>query len=262
MSLIFFLAFIGLWVGGFHGLLIGATLGYFIARAGRTAVRSNLQGVQKQFIDSTFAVAGAVCKADGVVSPAEIQAAEELFVRLNLSPEQRQAAKAAFNRGKSTDFDLEAEIERFVQASRGSRALYPLFLRVQVIAVAADGQLHPAEHVMLLRIARCLQLSAWEMAQLEALLRAMSSAAQGGGEGGSYGPPPQQKLDDAYTILGVSSEATEGELKRAYRKLMKENHPDKIASKGLPESMRELAEERAREINTAYDLVKKTRGFS
>ena len=63
-------------------------------------------------------------------------------------------------------------------------------------------------------------------------------------------------------MLGVSPDASENEIKQAYRQLIRENHPDKIASKGLPESMRSVAEARSREINAAYTLIKKTRGFA
>jgi len=107
------------------------------------------------------------------------------------------------------------------------------------------------------RVARRLGLAEGDVARLEALLRAAS-----GGAAAASGPPPQQKLDDAYAALGVTPAATEDELKRAYRKLMSENHPDKLTSKGLPESMRQFAEERAREINVAYDLIKKARQFA
>jgi DnaJ like chaperone protein len=203
---------------------------------------------------------GAICKADGIVTPDEIHATQELFVRLHLSPEQVVQAKAAFSRGKAPDFDVDAEVERFVQSSKGSRVLYPMLLRVLVIAVAADGKVDEAEHELLLHIARRLGLSAQEVAQLEALLRAMAAARSGAG-GAWSGPPPKQKLDDAYTILGVSPEVSDADLKKAYRTLMKENHPDKVAARGLPESMRELAEERARDINAAYDLIKKSRGI-
>jgi DnaJ like chaperone protein len=212
--------------------------------------------VQSQFLDTTFAVMGALCKADGVVTRDEIRVTEQLFARLQLSPEQKDAAKAAFTRGKAPDFDLEGEVDRFVQSARDGVGMFQLFLQVQLTAVAADGQVHPAEHAMLVRIARRLGLSELDLARLEALLRAAAGGAATAG-----GPPPKQRLDDAYAAIGVTPDASESEIKRAYRKLMSENHPDKLAAKGLPDSMRQLAEERARELNVAYDLIRKARQF-
>jgi DnaJ like chaperone protein len=199
---------------------------------------------------------GALCKADGVVTRDEIRVTEQLFARLQLSPEQKDAAKAAFTRGKAPDFDLEGEVDRFVQSARDGVGMFQLFLQVQLTAVAADGQVHPAEHAMLVRIARRLGLSELDLARLEALLRAAAGGAATAG-----GPPPKQRLDDAYAAIGVAPDASESEIKRAYRKLMSENHPDKLAAKGLPDSMRQLAEERARELNVAYDLIRKARQF-
>ena len=66
-------------------------------------------------------------------------------------------------------------------------------------------------------------------------------------------------MKDLYEILGVSKQSSQDEIKKAYRKLMSENHPDKLAGRGLPESMRELAEERTREISHAYDVIKDAR---
>jgi DnaJ like chaperone protein len=126
-----------------------------------------------------------------------------------------------------------------------------LFLQVQCAAIAADGDVHPAEHQMLLRVARLLGLTEADVAQLEAMLRT-----------GARSPSPQQKLDDAYTALGLTPSASDAEVKRAYRRLMSQNHPDKLAGKGLPESMREMAEERTREISTAYAAIKEARGFN
>jgi DnaJ like chaperone protein len=74
-------------------------------------------------------------------------------------------------------------------------------------------------------------------------------------------PPSRDRLEDAYAALGVAADATPAEIKRAYRKLISQNHPDKLAARGLPESMRAVAEERSREINAAYDLVKDARGM-
>src|SRR3546814_7160569 len=94
-----------------------------------------------------------------------------LFDRLHLSGVARESAKHAFNRGKSPGFDVDAEVQRFARASRGQRVLHQMFLQVQLSAVSADGAAHPAEHAMLMRIARGLGLSEAEVQALEAMLR-------------------------------------------------------------------------------------------
>lgn len=250
-------ALIGLWViGGGLGLLIGGAAGYALALLARTAIRRKLLKLQADFLETTFATMGALCKADGIVTREEIRVVEQIFERLRLAPEAKQVAKAAFNRGKAPEFDLDATVLRFAQAARGS-ALAQLFLQLQLTAVAADGQVHPDERTMLVRVARLLGLAEYDVARLEALLRAAA-----GEQAVAGGAPSAQRLEDAYAALGLTPEASESEIKRAYRKMMSENHPDKIAAKGLPESMRAVAEERAREINVAYDLIKTARQFS
>lgn len=252
MALAFVFGLIGLLSGGLRGLVIGALLGFALGRIARHFLGKGLGIVQSQFIDTTFAVMGAVCKADGVVNRDEIRATEQLFARLSLSAEQRAAAMAAFTRGKAPDFDLDATVRQFAQASRFQRPLLVLFLQMQVSAIAADGSVHAAEHQMLVRIARGLGLSEADVQQLEALLRTGSSSA----------PSSSRKLEDAYVALGLTPQATDAQVKQAYRRLMSQNHPDKLAARGLPESMRQLAEEKTREISTAYALIKEARGFN
>ena len=248
-------AILGLVWRGFAGLIVGGLLGSVVSYL---TLRERLRRVQRQFVDTTFAVMGALCKADGVVTRDEIQVVEQIFALLHLSPEQKEVARAAFNRGKAPDFDLEAAVSVFAAAAPSGSMLFQLFLQLQLMAVAADGQVHPAEQAMLLRVARQLGLDERDLARLEALLRA---AASGAGAPGAGGVSSEQRLADAYAVLGVKAEASESEIKSAYRKMISENHPDKLASKGLPESMRAVAEARAREINAAYDLIRKARKF-
>ena len=257
MFFIVFGAILGLILGGPLGLFIGAFIGYAADRVLRLSVIGGLRVVQSELIDTTFAIMGALCKADSVVTRDEILAVEQIFRMLNLTSELREQAKAAFNRGKQPDFDLDAAVDRFARISRGRTPLIQLFLQLQTMAVAADGRVDPAEHAMLVRIARRLGLSERDVAQLEALLRAGGA----GPSGRAAAEPARDRLADAYEALGIEPDAAPAEIKRAYRRLISQNHPDKLAARGLPESMRAVAEERSREINAAYDLIKSARGM-
>jgi len=249
-------AVIGAFVGGIPGIIIGGLIGYGAGVMLQRSVVGGLRVVQSQLIESVFAIMGALCKADSVVTRDEINAVEKIFRMFNLQGEQREQAKAAFNRGKQADFDLDAAVDQFALISRGRGPLVQLFLQLQCMAIAADGRIDPAEHAMLVRIARRLGLHEADVSQLEALLRAGTAGPSAPG-----GRPPKDKLADAYTALGVSPGSSPAEIKRAYRRLISQNHPDKLASRGLPESMRAVAEERSREINAAYDLIKEARNI-
>jgi len=248
MSFIVIGAVLGAIFGGFPGILVGGMLGYITGVALQYSIIGGLRVAQSQLIDSTFAIMGALCKADSVVSRDEINAVEQAFRMLKLQGEQLKQAKAAFNRGKQPSFGLDAAVDQFARISHGRGPLLQLFLQLQVMAVAADGRIDPAEHAMLVRIARRLGLGEADVSQLEALLRAATGRE-----------PSKDRLADAYAALGVAPAASAAEIKHAYRKLISQNHPDKLAARGLPESMRAVAEERSREINSAYDLIKAAR---
>ena len=252
-------ALLGLIFGGPVGLLVGAVTGYIAGLALARSVIGGLRVAQTNLMDSTFSIMGALSKADGVVTRAEINAVERIFDMLRMDQQARSDAKASFNRGKQADFNLDDAVDRLRAITRGRGPLVQLFLQLQCMAIAADGRIDPAEHAMLVRIAQRLGLSEIDVQRLEALLRASTGA--GGQQAGGM-PPTANRLDDAYQALGVTPQASDAEVKRAYRKLISENHPDKLAARGLPDSMRAVAEERSREINKAYDLVKEARGMS
>ena len=85
----------------------------------------------------------------------------------------------------------------------------------------------------------------------------------GGAAGGRRAAqqPSGPTLRDAYAILNISSGTGDAEVKKAYRRLLSQHHPDKLVSKGLPEEMMKMAAQKTHEIRKAYEKVKESRGF-
>lgn len=238
---------IGWLLGGFVGLLLAAAFGWLLLRVPLPVAKADLEG---PFLDTTFAVMGAVCKADGRVSAAEIAVAESYFDKLALSESQRHAARESFKRGKCVGFDLYGEVGQLRQLLHRQPAFLQLFLQIQLSAVAADGMVHEAEHRMMLRVADALGLRPEDVDRIEAMLRTASASSD---------VPAAQVREDAHAVLGVSPSASDAEVKQAYRRLMSRYHPDKFAARGLCERTRAVAEERVHEVRKAYDTIKRQR---
>lgn len=272
-------------LGVFFGSLIwnipGALIGLYIGHQFDKARRLNQSGFrsspfgggasqaqrQEEFFKAAFAVMGHVAKAKGQVTREEIQLASTMMDRMSLHGELRVAAQEAFRDGKSSDFPLDDVLARVKISSGGRFDLLQFFLELQISAAFADGSLHPSEREVLHRIAERLGFSAQ---QLEQRLRMQEAAFrfQHGGFGGGHQQsgdwqqaPSANQLSDAYKVLGVDEDTDSKVLKRAYRKLMNEHHPDKLMAKGLPPEMMNVAKEKSQEIQSAYDLIKKVKGF-
>jgi len=258
-------AALGWWLGGPLGALLGAFLGQSVSigvsRGGWSGYDS--ARAQEAFFTATFTVMGHIAKADGHVSEDEIRAARAVMAHMNLDPEQQRQAIELFNRGKQPDFDLDAELARFREAGRGRHDLMSMFLQIQLHAALAEGALHPAERRALERVCAALGISEFEMRQYEQFIRAQQTYSSAGRGRGGAGPQVrrQDDLAAAYQTLGVSPQATDAEVKTAYRRLMKENHPDKLVARGLPEAMVKLAQEKVQLINVAYEAIKHARGM-
>jgi len=227
--------------------------------AGGAAFRQAPGETQEEFFRSTFMVMGHLAKADGRVSEEEIRAARNVMHQMRLSPEQVKEAIAHFTAGKDPAFALDAQVSRLAAVCRGQRLLTRSFLEIQFYLLLSKGSIHNDERESLWRIASGLGVSRAELAQLEALLRAQRSF--GGGQQSSGATGPTRDIGEAYRALGVSSGASDKEVKTAYRRLMNQHHPDKLTAKGLPDSMLEVAKEKTREIRAAYELIKESRGF-
>jgi len=241
---------------GVVGWMLGAQFDRGRASVGDTA--SRLAGAERQalFFSTTFRIMGHLAKVDGRVSEQEIQAARELMHRMRLPPEAVRRAIAEFTAGKQAEFSLDRQLEEFRRGCGGDPTLVRALLEFQMDMVLSKGGIQAAERKVLWQIASALGVSQVELAQMEAVMRAQRRL--GGGRSARSG---EAELGEAYRALGVKPEATDKQVKTAYRRLMNQYHPDKLVSRGLPDSMLESAKERTREIRAAYDLIKERRGI-
>jgi DnaJ like chaperone protein len=178
------------------------------------------------------------------------------MTQMRLSEEQTKLAMALFNEGKRADFDLEAVLQQFRQECQRRSNLLQMFLEILLVTALADQELHDNEQRLLFRIAESIGYSRFQFEKLLAMAVAQQRYADYEQTRGARTPP----LEEAYQALGVKADVSDAELKKAYRRLMSQHHPDKLVAKGLPEEMVKLATEKTQEISSAYKQILASRG--
>jgi DnaJ like chaperone protein len=254
---------LGLMIGGPIGALVGVFIGHTfdrgLGKALSFASPENLARLQASFFETTFLLSGYLAKVDGHISESEVAHAEQLIAQLGLNAEQRERAIAFFRQGSQADFQIEPTVQAFIESGGAQPQLKQTLLLFLISQAHADDDLAAVEKDALQRIAEALGLLP---AHLDRLLKMAQAQRQFHGSGSAGGPSSAARIEDAYTALGVDSSIGDKELKKAYRKLMSEHHPDKLIAKGVPEDMIRLATERAQEIQSAYEMIRKQRGLS
>ena len=259
---------------------VGALFGIFIGHCFDQGLRKNwhlytagiYKGQRKQtqqiFFTSTFLVMGHLAKCDGHVSEHDIQAARFVMDRMGLDAAQRRHAITLFSEGKQTDFAIDPVLRQLRDSCHGNRQLLQLFINLQLQAAYADSKLSTRERELLQHISVQLGFTSINYAQFEEFYQNSRQRSQ---RQHQYRQRYQQhysktgtsaqgiSLQSAYDVLGVSVRASDAEVKRAYRRQMNKNHPDKLVSKGLPAEMIKLANEKTQEIKQAYDMIKQAR---
>ncbi|MEM1263763.1 MAG: co-chaperone DjlA [Pseudomonadota bacterium] len=257
------MTYIGKMLGGLLGAVSGrwwlAALGVILghqfdrgyARQRRTTLR-----IDAPTRDLIFTLLGAVAKADGQVRQSEIDAARLLMQRLGLSASDTQAAIVAFRHGKQPGLDLATAIATYRDREHPDDATRRGLLRVVVAAVLEGGAMSKPVRAQLWTIAQAFGIGRVELVQLEALLR----AEQGIGEAREQ-RATDAELTDAYAQLELDQHASNGDVKKAYRRLMNRHHPDKLTGANASEAELEAAEARSREIISAYEKIRRRRGI-
>lgn len=248
----------GYYFFGFFGAILGWFIGSFFDRMrvyGSGAINP-LQNALRQtiFLETLFISMGKLAKADGHVSQEEIIHVEQFMQKLGMTEAHRAQAIALFKKGAAPEFDIKPTYTRFMSVCGHTKNLKDVLLVYLIVMALADGHFHPAEESLLTDLATQLGYS---QAEFKHMLDMVLSQSHFGGQQANSATA----LDDAYKALGVTKDSTDAEIKRAYRKLMSQYHPDKLMGQGLPEDMIAVATEQAKEIQLAHDLIKKHRNI-
>lgn len=238
---------IGLALGGPLGAIAGAAFGHFFDKSSELT-REALPGgrlnrhedAQMTFFVAAFSMLAKLVQADGRVTQDEIATIERFMQEdLRLSPASRRVAVDIFNTAKSSPHSFEEFALQFRDTFRHRPEILQFMLDVLVRVALADRDFSAAEEELVRRAARIFGLPDPDYSRRQSR--------------------PEGLNHRHYRILGVAPDAPDDEVKRRYRALVKEFHPDRIASKGLPEEFTDFAEEKFREIQAAYEAVKKER---
>ena len=230
-------------IGAALGAWVGGSFGSGLKKLSDAGVTLNREGAQTVFIVALFSMLAKMAKADGQVSKAEIQLVDDFINNnLRLSGEDRKQAIKIFQNAKDDDFSIYDYANQYRQLIR-NQAMREMVYRLLFAVAFADGELHPAEEQILRKIPEALGLHA-------SIFNAMFHEFGQRGPGASGAP-----LQAHYDILECSSDASDKELKLAYRRKAAEFHPDKIASKGLPEEFMRHAEDQMKSVTVAYDTI-------
>ena len=211
------------------GAVVGAVAGHFIFD------READPGVV--FTIAVIALAGKMARADGSVSDAELQAFARVF---QVPPQEENNVRRIFNLARQDVAGYEAYAGQIAKLFVDNPALLEDVLDGLFEIAKADGVLHPAEAQFLERVAEIFGFAPNEFRRIRA----------------SHFAP---ELTDPYVILGIGYTVGDEELKQTYRRLVRENHPDSLMARGVPEEFIKLANDKLAAINHAYETIQKER---
>ncbi|MBU8546561.1 MULTISPECIES: TerB family tellurite resistance protein [Roseomonadaceae] len=241
----------GFVTGGPLGAVMGAALGHAADQGpggrigpGAADMAALLGNRETLFAISVIVLSAKLAKADGPVQRTEIDAFKAMF---RIPPENLRQVAQMFDEARRDAGGWETFAERLGEAFADNRGMLEDVLNALFYIARADGPMTKGELRMLqgVHLRFGLDEAAWNRAK--------------GGQGGAA----QRQVEeiDAYAILGLPSTATNEEVRLAWRKLMRENHPDSLASRGVPAEFVDRATRKVAEINAAWDRIKRQRGL-
>jgi DnaJ like chaperone protein len=224
---------VGLAVGGPLGALVGAVAGHLV-------IDRALNDDEVVFTIALIALSAKMAKADGQVTDAEIRAFEEV---LQVPEAERSNVKRLYRIAQQDVAGFEAYAEQVARIYRGKPAMLEDVLDALFHIAKADKVVHPSEIEYLRTCADIFGFSEVEFARIRA---------------SHLGQP----RTDPYLVLGITPDISNEDLKKAYRRLVRENHPDTLVARGVPEELVLIATDKLASINVAYEKILKSRGLA
>jgi DnaJ like chaperone protein len=224
----------GLLVGGPIGALVGAVAGHFLIDRLEEGTDPGVV-----FTIAVIALSAKMAKADGVVSEEEVEAFNRIF---RVAPNEEGHVRRVFNLAQQDTAGFETYSKQITNLFAGNPGVLEDILDGLFEIAKADGVLHPGELAFLERVAEIFGFAPNEFRRIRAT--------------------HFRDAGDPYVILGVAYDANEDEVKRTYRRLVRENHPDSLIGRGVPEEFVRMATDKLVAINTAYSKIVEERGFA
>jgi DnaJ like chaperone protein len=235
----------GFMTGGPLGAVLGAAAGH-VADSGRLApgaadLAALLGNRQQLFAVGVVVISAKLAKCDGVVKREEIDAFKSAF---RIPPENMADVAQLFDQARETAEGFEPFADRMGEAFADDPAMLEDVLAAFFGIARADGPLTNGEVSFLQRVQLGFRLDA------PAWMRARDGA----------GPrQPVESGPDPYAVLGLARDATDEQVRATWRRLMRENHPDALLSRGAAPDVVKRAQAKVSEINAAWDRVKRER---
>lgn len=243
---------LGALIAGVPGAIGGVLVGHWFDRGLRREAQRlwKAQRRRRIFVEAAFRTLGCIAKADGRVSAAEIRCAETSMERLRLTRRERRQAMRDFYAGKQKSGVPKSALQAFMRLCSEAEARRSL-AALQIEMALVDAPATSLQRALLGELFGLLRLP---QVELDLLL------GQAGG-GGARPPsrPAPDRIASAYRELGVSPDTSATELRRAYRRLMSQHHPDKLAARGLSGAQLKAATARAQRIGSAWRTIREMR---
>ena len=221
---------VGLAVGGPLGALVGAV-------AGPLVIDRALADNEVVFTVALIALSAKMAKADGEVYEAEIRAFEEV---LKVPDAERANVARVYKIAQQDVAGFQAYAEQVAKIYRGTPAMLEDVLDALFHIAKADKYIHPAELDYLRTVADIFGFSEVEFARIRASHLGHDKS-------------------DPYLILGITPDISVDDLRKAYHRLVRENHPDTLIARGVPKELVSIANEKLATINVAYEKIMASR---